>query len=76
MAVSRLHDLEDSQMETTLLRSCLSLPKFNFALRTCPPSAIQVSTAAFDNLMRDSLSDLAGELLVKRKRACCGNEEF
>ena len=60
MAVSRLHDLEDSQMETTLLRSCLSLPKFNFALRTCPPSAIQVSTAAFDNLMRDSLSDLAG----------------
>ena len=60
MAVSRLHDLEDSQMETTLLRSCLSLPKFNFALRTCPPSAIQFSTAAFDYLMRDSLSDLAG----------------
>ena len=50
-AVSRFHDLEDSQMETTLLCSCLSLPKFNFALRACPPSSIQESTAAFDDLM-------------------------
>ena len=29
-AVTKLRDLEDSQMETTLLRFCLSLPKFNF----------------------------------------------
>ena len=56
----RLHDLEDSQMETTLLRSCLAIPKFNFALRSCPPSYIRPATSAFDALMRECISDLAG----------------
>ena len=59
-AVSNLKDLEDSQMEATLLRSCLSFPKFNFVLRSCPPSHIQQSAKDFDSLMRDALSDLAG----------------
>ena len=58
--LDRLSDLEDSQMETTLLRSCLALPKIAFALRTCPPSIIQRALMAFDDSMRDSLSDLAG----------------
>ena len=58
--MDKLHDLEDSQMETTLLHSCLSMPKFNFTLRSCPPSYIQQATSAFDVLMRESLSDLAG----------------
>ena len=58
--IDRLHDLEDSQMETTLLRSCLAMPKFNFALRSCPPSYIRPATSAFDALMRECLSDLAG----------------
>ena len=44
----------------TLLRSCLSLPKFNFSLGTCPPTAIQQATLAFDSLIRETLSDLAG----------------
>ena len=35
-----LHDMDDSQLETTLLRSCLALPKFSYVLRTCPPSYI------------------------------------
>ena len=47
-------------MEATLLRSCLSFPKFNFVLRSCPPSHIQQSAKDFDSLMRDALSDLAG----------------
>ena len=55
-----LQDLHDSQMETTLLRSCLSLPKIAFALRTCAPDFIQPALAAFDNTMREALSDLAG----------------
>ena len=59
-SVQQLHVLEDSQMELALLRSCLSMPKFNFALRSCPPSYIQQATSAFDVLMRESLSDLAG----------------
>ena len=32
--VSRLGDLQDSQMECTLLRSCLALPKVSYILRT------------------------------------------
>ena len=56
----RLPDLEDSQMETTLLRSCLALPKISFSLRTCPPGHIQEATVAFDDVMREALSDLAG----------------
>ena len=55
-----LQDLHDSQMETTLLRSCLSLPKIAFALRTCAPDFIRPALAAFDNTMREALSDLAG----------------
>ena len=46
-------------MELALLRSCLSIPKFNFVLRSCPPSYIQQATSAFDVLMRESLSDHA-----------------
>ena len=47
--LARLPDLQDSQMETTLLLSCLALPKVAFALRTCPPSNIKEATTAFDN---------------------------
>ena len=36
-ALINLRDLHDSQMETILLHSCLSLPKIAFALRTCAP---------------------------------------
>ena len=35
--LSFLSDLRDSQMETTLLRSCLGFPKISFLIRTCPP---------------------------------------
>lgn len=56
----RLPDLEDSQMETTLLRSCLALPKLAHSLRCCPPQHILEATTAFDDAMRDALADLAG----------------
>ena len=62
---SKLRDLEDSQMDITLLLSCLVLPKFKFALGACPPSAIRDSIIAFDYLMRDSFSDLSGVTIVK-----------
>ena len=38
-----LRDIGDSQLEFTLLRSCLALPKVSFILRTCPPSHISLS---------------------------------
>ena len=58
--LERLPDLEDAQMETTILRFCLALPKVSFTLRSCPPHLVTDATSAFDSLMRESLSDLAG----------------
>ena len=55
-----LRDLQDAQIETVLLRSCLSLPKIAFTLRSCAPNLIHPALAAFDNIMRDSLADLCG----------------
>ena len=59
-AVSRLPDLEDSQFETTLLRSCLALPKVAFSLRCCPPSHIKDAISVFDDVMRDTLGAITG----------------
>ena len=55
-----LPDLEDSQMEATLLQACLALPKISFALRTCPPNYIKEAIAKFDLAMFKALSDLVG----------------
>ena len=55
-----LRDLGDSQMETTLLRSCLSLPKLSYALRTCPPCKTTEATRAFDLVIRESLEAIVG----------------
>ena len=59
-SIAKLPDLQDSQMEMALLRSCLALPKVSFSLRSCPPDYIKQGTAEWDNTMRDALSDLAG----------------
>ncbi|ETW96706.1 MAG: hypothetical protein ETSY2_45945 [Candidatus Entotheonella gemina] len=56
----RLGDLEDSQMETALLRSCLALPKIAHLLRTCPSPLIQEVLVEFDEALRDAVSDLVG----------------
>ena len=45
-----LPDLEDAQMEYVLLRSCLSIPKFAFAVRTCPPHVLRQSIPLFDSV--------------------------
>ena len=39
-SLGALRDMGDSQLESSLLCSCLALPKFSFILRTCPPSHI------------------------------------
>ena len=62
-SLARLSDLQDSQMETALLRSCLALPKVSFLLRACPPDHIRQGTAHWDDTMRAALSDLAGSPL-------------
>ena len=62
-SLARLPDLQDSQMETALLRSCLALPKVSFSLRACPPDHIRQGTALWDDTIRDALTDLAGSPL-------------
>ena len=62
-ALSRLPELQDSQMETTLLRYCLSFPKFAFSLRTCPPAFTKEAATSLDNLVRTGLSDMVGSPL-------------
>ena len=62
--LSRLPDLEDSQLETTLLRSCLALPKVAFSLRCCPPSHIKETISVFDDAMRDTLGDISGDSIT------------
>ncbi len=58
--LERLPDLQDTQMETTILRSCLALPKVSFALRSCPPHHIRNASSVFDSSMREALSEFAG----------------
>ena len=50
-----LRDIQDCQMETSLLRSCLSLPKISCMLRICSP---HLGVPAFLDIMRDTLADL------------------
>ena len=61
--LSFLSDLQDSQIETGLLKSCLAFPKISFSLRTCLPSYIRDATDSFDTLILEYLSDQVGGLL-------------
>ena len=55
-----LLDMGDSQLETTLLRSCLALPKVAFVLRACPPSHVSRTAKDFDIVIRQSLERIVG----------------
>lgn len=59
-SISLLPDLEDSQVEFALLRSCLSLPKLVFLLCSCPFSVIDAAIVAFDVVLRSAVSELVG----------------
>ena len=59
-SLGALRDIGDSQLESTLLRSCLALPKVSFILRTCPPSHICLAAVEFDHTMRDALEAILG----------------
>ena len=53
-------DLGDAQLESTLLCSCLALPKVSFVLRACPPSYLTQSCLEFDLVMHCSLEAIIG----------------
>ena len=62
-SLGALQELGGSQLESTLLRSCLALPKVSFVLRTCPPSHICQAAKDFDTAVRETLeSILSGPL--------------
>ena len=50
----------DSQMEISLLRSCLAFPKVSFVLRTCPLSHISQGVGEFDSAVCDALETSLG----------------
>ena len=60
VSMETLSDMDDAQLETTLLRSCLALPKVSFVFRACPPSHFSHSSADFDTTMRRSLETIIG----------------
>ena len=60
MSLGALTDMGDSQLEISLLRSCLALPKVSYVLRACPPNHIRRSTAAFDKAIREALVSILG----------------
>ncbi len=59
-SLGALHSVGDCQVECTLLRSCLALPKVSFILRACPPSHIQRTAAEFDRAIRCTLETIVG----------------
>ena len=56
----RKHYLDDSQLETTLLRSCLALPKISYVLRACPPTHLTQAAEELDFAMRETLETITG----------------
>ena len=55
---SHLSDIDDAQIELHLLRSCLSLCKINYLLRTIPPDLITTSYNLFDSGLHQSLESI------------------
>ena len=60
VSLGALRDMGDSQLETTLLRSCLALPKVSYVLRACPPSHICRTSVDFDKAIRVTLESILG----------------
>ena len=56
----RLPLMQDAQSEFVLLRSCLSIPKIMFTLRTTNPTDHQNLWQNFDNITRETLSRILG----------------
>ena len=50
----------DTQLESTLLCSCLALPNVSFVFRACPPSHLYHFSSEFDISMRRTLESIIG----------------
>ena len=68
-ALSQLQVIDDPQIETILIRSCLGIPKFGFALRSAPPSQISPAVRDFDNMMEEVFLNRLGLSLTPQQLA-------
>ena len=50
-SITKLIDLQDAQLEGSLIRSCLSLHKLIHLLRTCPPDVIMKVLERYDEII-------------------------
>ena len=67
LKVEKIHDitfrlplLEDAQTEFALLRSCLSLPKMMYVLRTVDPTDFLVLSKEYNSITREALGQIIG----------------
>jgi len=58
--ISKLPQLEDLHCQFLLLKNCIGMPKFNFALRCVKPNLIQDASKEFDSIMDKATVDLVG----------------
>ena len=58
--IERLPSIEDPQVKLQILRSCLSLPKLVYTLRTCKPSSLKGPYDRFDEMQHHALEEILG----------------
>ena len=66
VVTERLQQLEDPHTEFVLQRSCYSLPKFSFILRTVDTTGMMPLLRRFDTVTRDGLARILGTTLDDR----------
>ena len=66
--VNRLSCIEDPQIQLCLLRSCLSIPKLMYTLRTCKPSVLKPVLDRFDDIIFNALESIVGSPLSHQAR--------
>ena len=66
-ALKRLELIDDPQVERLLLRSCLGLPRFVFALRSAPPEDITAAIQDFDRMLSSALKERLGVSLTEEE---------
>ena len=63
-SLAKLSTITNSQVQLSLLRSCLSLPKLIYTLRTCKPAALESAYKHFDAIQHSALEDILGASLT------------
>ena len=61
--LSKLSSISNPQVQLALLRSCLSLPKLLYTLRTCKPTSLTAAYQRFDEIQYSALEDILGSPL-------------